>query len=90
MASLHAGGRRTATPRTPPKLLQGAEVTDSSTTHIATFSAIIPPIKSAILIGEGAQVKFDVDESGIPELAKLATSGRGRELVVSVFEKVDV
>ena len=41
-------------------------------------------------MGQGGQVKFDVDESGYHELANLAQNGQGRELWVVVFEKADV
>ena len=54
---------------------------------IATFAGWIPQIKSGILIGAGAQVKFDAGEDAIPELLKLIEYGRDRELVICVFEK---
>ncbi len=73
-------------PRSPRDLPQGDAVTDPSTAPIATFTAWIPAVKSAILIGEGAQVKFDVGEDSIEEITKLALNGRSRELIVSVFE----
>lgn len=52
---------------------------------IATFSGWIPQIKSGILIGNGAQVKFDTAEDAIPDLIKLIEHGRDRELLISVF-----
>lgn len=56
-------------------------------TPIATFSAWIPTIQSAILIGQGAQIKLQAGEDAIPEVLKLAQNGRDRELFICVFEK---
>lgn len=55
---------------------------------IAEFSATIPPIQSAINIGQdGARIKLDVPESELAEVMKLAAYGRDRVLSVRVSKE---
>ena len=55
--------------------------------HIATFEAIIPQIKSAILIGhDGAQVKLEIAGTDLDAALALAAKGQSRVLQVSIFE----
>ena len=50
-----------------------------------TFKATLPPIQSAVSIGQdGARLKLDIPESEKAEYHKLAAYGFGRVLTVTV------
>lgn len=59
---------------------------EDSPKPIASFEAIIPTIKSAILFGaDGAQVKLEIPGTDMEEALKLARDGQNKVLRVVVF-----
>lgn len=59
-------------------------------THIATFEAYIPTIKSALLFGsDGCQVKLEISGTDMEAALALARDGQNKILRISVFDGSD-
>lgn len=54
---------------------------------LGKFSASLPDIKSAINLGSGCSIKFEVPESEYQELTNIYGHGRTKELIVVVGVK---